>query len=349
MPESTELPTAERLLSLADGMAGQAVVLLADLVADHYISCTPKRVSREAPILILKYEGESWVLGGGANAIANVHALGGEPLPLGILGPDDSGRRLRQELERLGVTTEGLLTQDGYRTPTKTRILGGDRHSVRQQVARYDIESEARVGDLERDHFSACLESWAGRASVAVMSDYGYGTVTPDLMDALRGALAEPSCLLCDSRHRLAEFAGMDGATPNQEEVESLCGRSIGENGQDLLASGRGIRERLDARFLLMTRGGSGMALFEEGRVTHLPSHGTGQVADVTGAGDTVIGAFALARAAGGSPVEAALLANYAAGVVVHKPGTAVPTPGELRRAIETDREPLEQARSEPC
>lgn len=347
MPETKGVPTAERLLSLARGMAGQPVLMLVDLVADHYISGTPKRVSREAPVLILRYEGESWVLGGGANAIANVRALGGEPLALGVLGDDESGRHLRNGLETLGVTTEGLILQEGYRTPTKTRILGGDPHSARQQVARYDIEAEATIGDQEMAHFRSCLERWAGRASVAVMSDYGYGAVVPRLMEDVRAALSEPRCVLCDSRHRLTDFTGMDGATPNEEEVEHLSGEAVGDGGESLLDIARALLERLGAEFLLMTRGSLGMALFESDRLTHVPVLGTGQVADVTGAGDTVIGTFALARAAGGSPLEAALLANYAAGVVVHKPGTAVATSHELRRAIETDPEPLERTSSE--
>ncbi len=346
MPEVKGLSTAERLLSLADGMAGQAVVMAVDLVADRYISGSPKRVSREAPILILRYEGESWVLGGGANAIANVAALGGEPLPLGVLGDDESGRHIRSELERLDVTTEGIVEQPGYRTPTKTRILGGDAHSVRQQVARYDIEDEVSIGDAERAVFRDCLERWAGRAAVAVMSDYGYGTVRPELMDEIRRSLSGPAAILCDSRYRLADFAGMSGATPNQEEVEDLTGGPLAAEGQ-MVDRGRALRERLDAGFLLMTRGSRGMVLFEADRLTTIPVHGTGQVADVTGAGDTVIGALALASAAGATPVEAALLANYAAGVVVHKPGTATASVDELRRAIETDPEPLEQSRSE--
>jgi rfaE bifunctional protein kinase chain/domain len=286
------------------------------------------------------------VLGGGANAIANVRALGGEPLPLGVLGTDESGRRIRGELERLGVTTEGIIEQEDYLTPTKTRIMGGDAHSVRQQVARYDVESEARIGEAERELFRACLERWSGRAGVAVMSDYGYGAVLPELMADIRTALSEPRCVLCDSRYRLTDFAGMTGATPNQEEVEGLTGGRASDDAQRV-DSGRELRRRLEADFLLMTRGSQGMLLFESDRLTRIPVHGTDQVADVTGAGDTVIGALALARAAGASPVEAALLANYAAGVVVHKPGTATASTEELRRAIRTDAGPLERSRSE--
>ncbi|MDX1643213.1 MAG: PfkB family carbohydrate kinase, partial [Thermoanaerobaculia bacterium] len=257
------------------------------------------------------------------------------------------GSRLRRSLEELGVTTEGLVVQPGYRTPTKTRILGGERSSVRQQVARYDIESQATIGDEERRHFRRCLEEWKGRASVAVLSDYGYGAVLPELAGELRAALGEPRTVLCDSRYRLKDFAGMDGATPNQEEVEALLGEPLDEPGR-VTDGGQRLRDRLEADFLLMTRGSQGMALFDGDAVTHIPVHGTGQVADVTGAGDTVIGTFALARAAGATALEAAFIANYAAGVVVHKPGTAVPTLEELRRAVETDPAPLEEARTEP-
>jgi rfaE bifunctional protein kinase chain/domain len=327
-------------------MVGRPVILVVDLVADRYISGSPKRVSREAPIVILRFEREDCVLGGGANAIANVRALGGEPLPLGVLGTDESGRRIRAELERLGVTTQGILDLEGYLTPTKTRIMGGDAHSVRQQVARYDVESVATIGDAERRHFRACLERWSGRAAVAVMSDYGYGAVLPETMDELRGALAAPRCVLCDSRYRLGDFAGMTGATPNQEEVERLTGGPVADDA-GRVASGGELRRRLAAEFLLMTRGSQGMLLFEADRLTRIPVHGTGQVADVTGAGDTVIGALALARAAGASPVEAALLANYAAGIVVHKPGTATASTDELRRAIQSDPDPVDQCRSE--
>ncbi len=341
MPEVKGLSTADRLLSLVDGMTGQAVVMAVDLVADRYISGSPKRVSREAPILILRYEGEDWVLGGGANAIANVRALGGEPLPLGVLGDDESGRQIRGELERLGVDTDGIVEQSGYRTPTKTRILGGDAHSVRQQVARYDIESEATIGEAERRAFSGCLERWAGRASVAVMSDYGYGTVRPELMAEIRATLSGSATVLCDSRYRLADFAGMSGATPNQEEVEDLSGGPLNDEGE-MIARGSDLRGRLDAEFLLMTRGSRGMLLFEESRLTTIPVHGTGQVADVTGAGDTVIGALALASAAGATPPEAALLANYAGGIVVMKMGTATLTRDELSAAVTAGSKVLE-------
>jgi rfaE bifunctional protein kinase chain/domain len=348
MLENQGLPTADRLLELSAAMAGQTVLMAADLVADRYITGSPKRVSREAPVLILRFEEESWALGGGANAVANVRALGGEPLVLGVLGDDQAGQILRERFETLGVSTAGLHTQAGYATPTKTRLMAGDHHSVKQQVARYDIEGQVDFDSAVSEHFNDALSRWSGRATVAVMSDYGYGAVTPGLMSAARQALGEQGTVLCDSRYQLESFAGLNGATPNQEEVEALTSSEIDNDDQVLVESGRDLLGRLSADFLLMTRGSLGMVLFQTASLTRIPVHGTQQVADVTGAGDTVIGTLALARAAGGSPLEASLLANYAAGVVVRKPGTAVPTLAELHRAIESDPVPLEQATREP-
>lgn len=342
------LPTAGRLLGLIEAMAGQPVVMLVDLVADLFITGTPKRISREAPVLILSYQGERLIPGGGANAVANVAALGGRPLPLGVVGDDASGRGLLDAFHERGVTTQGIQVRSGYRTPTKVRILGGGRHSIKQQIVRYDIEETLALTAGERDRFAGCLESWSDQersARVAILSDYGYGTVEPELLPWMREALGADATLVCDSRFRLGDFRGLDGATPNEEEAEALLGSTLDDDPQ----GGRGLLDRLGARFLLITRGSQGMSLFERDvdqiREAHLPVHGTDQVADVTGAGDTVIGTFALALAAGATPIEAALLADYAGGVVVMKMGTATLTREELRHAVESDSGPLEELR----
>lgn len=326
-------------------MAGQPVAMLVDLVADVFITGTPKRISREAPVLILSYQGERLTPGGGANAVANVAALGGRPLPLGVVGDDPHGQGLLAELAARGVTTEGIAMRPGYRTPTKVRILGGGKHSIKQQIVRYDIEETLELTADERERFTRLLRSWSGAARVAILSDYGYGTVEPAMLPQVRDALGEGTTLIADSRYRLGGFAGLDGATPNEEEAEALLGSTIDDDPDRLEQAGRSLRERLGARFLLITRGSRGMSLFQPEVSAHLPVSGTDQVADVTGAGDTVIGTFALALAAGADPVEAALLANYAGGVVVMKMGTATCSPEELRRAVETDPRPLKELR----
>jgi rfaE bifunctional protein kinase chain/domain len=350
MAASPNPPSPDRLLGLVDAMAGRPVAMLVDLVADLFITGIPKRISREAPVLILSYQGEALIPGGGANAVANVAALGGRPLPLGIVGDDAHGHRLLAALVERGVTAEGILVRSGYRTPTKVRILGGGKHSIKQQIVRYDIEDRLELTDAERDRFGAVLAQWKkdGEIGAAILSDYGYGTVEPGLLPRVRAALPGTT-VVCDSRYRLGDFAGLDGATPNEEEAEALLGGAINDDPDRLAEAGRELRGRLGARFLLITRGSRGMSLFEDGLATHLPVHGTDQVADVTGAGDTVIGTFALALAAGGSPLEAALLADYAGGVVVMKMGTATLSPDELRHAVRSDPRPLADLRWVKC
>src|SRR3978361_1040846 len=173
------LHTTERLLRRIDAMAGQPVAMLVDLVADVFITGTPKRISREAPVLILSYQDERLTPGGGANAVANVAALGGKPLPLGVVGDDPHGRRLLEDLQGRGVPIEGIAIRPGYRTPTKVRILGGGKHSIKQQIVRYDIEETLTLTAEERDGFTRRLRGWGGTARVAILSDYGYGAVEP--------------------------------------------------------------------------------------------------------------------------------------------------------------------------
>ena len=347
--ESSTVPTPERLLDLVDAMGGRPVVLVADLVVDRFLTGTPKRISREAPVLILSYQGERIAPGGGANAAANVVALGGRPLLLGAVGDDANGSDLLADLRARSIDTSGILIRPGYRTPTKVRILGGGKHSIKQQIVRYDIEDQLALTDADRARFVARLEAWrderGGAPRAAILSDYGYGAVEPGFLPLLRGALGPGSILLCDSRYRLGDFRGLDGATPNEEEAEALLGRPIEDAPEPLAAAGRTLREALGAGFLLVTRGSRGMSLFDERGAAHLPVHGTDQVADVTGAGDTVIGTFALALAAGASPLEAALLANYAGGIVVMKEGTATLSREELAQAVRSDRRPVEGVR----
>jgi len=341
MSHSPPAPTTDRLLELSWAMSDQPILMPVDLVADRFVSGRPKRISREAPVLILSYEGESMTPGGGANAVANVAALGGRPLPLGVVGDDESGRQLLAVLQEAGIPTDGILVRPGYRTPTKTRILGGGHHSIKQQIVRFDIEEKQDLSASETETLGAQLSQWQEKARVAVLSDYGYGAVQPSLVASVREVVGEQGVILCDSRYRLAEFAGLDGATPNEEEAEALLKGPISESQGQLITAGTKLLDLLGAKFLLITRGSFGMCLFDEEGMTQIPVHGTDQVADVTGAGDTVIGTFALAMAAGATPLEAALMANFAGGIVVMKRGTATLSRRELEMAITADPRPL--------
>ncbi|HEY1435736.1 MAG TPA: PfkB family carbohydrate kinase [Thermoanaerobaculia bacterium] len=328
-----------RLLALIDRLAGRRLVVAGDFVLDRFVYGHPKRISREAPVLILRFWKEESLPGGAGNTAANVRALGGIPVPVGATGADESGRALREAFRSRGIATDGLVEAPGYRTPTKTRVLGGAPHAIKQQIVRYDVEDTLAPGSPGVSGIAERLRTAARGAHGAILSDYGYGAVSPEAVPVLRAAL-EPEGRLCvDSRHRLLEYIGVDAATPNEEELEESAGAALEDSEARLEEAGATLRTRMQCASLLVTRGSRGMALFSGASAAErIPVHGTDQVADVTGAGDTVLATFALALSAGAAPLEAALLANFAGGVVVMKMGTAVVTPEELKAAVEADR-----------
>ena len=328
-----------RLLSLLPALEGRRLVVAGDYVLDRFLYGHPKRVSREAPVLILRFSKEENLPGGAGNTAANVRSLGGVPLPVGVVGDDAEGRILLGLLEERGIATGGLAAVPGYGTPTKTRILGGAPHSIKQQIVRYDREDSIPPGSPAAAAVRDRMVHLARDCDGAILSDYGYGAIGPASVAPLKAALRPDAPVLLDSRHALLGYAGVDAVTPNEEEVEECVGFPLGESVETLERAGAALRERIACPNVLVTRGSRGMALFPpSGPPEIIPVHGTDQVADVTGAGDTVLAVFSLALASGATPLEAALLANFAGGVVVMKMGTATLTRDELARAIESDR-----------
>jgi len=331
--------TRERLLSLLAGFQGRRLVVAGDFVLDRFLYGHPKRVSREAPVLILSFWKEESLPGGAGNTAANVRSLGGVPLPVGAVGKDEFGASLLRVLSERDIDVSGLCPAERFHTPTKTRILGGAPHSIKQQIVRYDREDAVAADDPIRGPLVGRLRGFAAKADGAVLSDYGYGSIDPDAVRILRAAARPGTPILVDSRHNLSRFRGVDAVTPNEEELEECSGQTLGDSVEKLTAAGTALSRTIECPTVLVTRGSQGMALLERGREAVLiPVHGTDQVADVTGAGDTVLAAFSLAIATGATALEAAHLANFAGGVVVMKMGTAVATPDELARAIESDR-----------
>jgi rfaE bifunctional protein kinase chain/domain len=317
------------------GFAGRRVLVVGDLVADQFLFGEIGRVSREAPVLILRHERTETAPGGGANCVMNLAALGARAAVVGCVGDDEAGRALVERLARAGVDCSGVITLRGARTTTKVRVLAGHAHAPRQQVIRVDYENErradaetlARVERLVRERFDG--------ADAVVVSDYGYGVAAGGAVEFLRAAAhAGDKPALVDSRFRLDEFAGFTSATPNEDEVEQVSGRRL-ESAADVEAAGVELRARLGHRALLVTRGKHGMLLVEEGREPlHLPAVGSHDAVDVTGAGDTVIATYALALAAGSGFGRAARLANHAGGLVVMKRGTATVAAEELLASL---------------
>ncbi len=329
----------QHLLGIVDRFAGARVALYGDLVLDRFILGTPKRISREAPVIILRHEEQQDIPGGGANALANLAALGVEVSVVAAVGDDESGRALTASLAERGVDTSRIVIAAGYSTPTKVRILGGGPSSLKHQVARYDIEDTLPDGGDWKSSVLSHLREETSRCGALAISDYGYGCVQPEALQHLAQSTPGKPWLCLDSRYRIGRFVGVHGATPNLEELEAHCGRRLRFDAAVATAADE-LREELGARFVLATRGNQGMTLVEEGNEPHhIPVFGTDQVADVTGAGDTVLAVLTAALAAGAEPLEAASLANIAAGLVVMKLGTATISAGELRTAITTSEE----------
>ncbi len=332
-----------RLLEIIDRFGGTRTAVFGDLIVDEFIYGEIARVSREAPVLILNYDSTAIVPGGAGNAASNVAALGGAAAVVGLTGQDETGDRLLDAL-RDKVDVRGVLRPRGFRTPTKTRILAGGIHSAKQQVVRIDRAAGPQSGGEHHRAIASKLLAAAAGCDALIASDYGSGLVTPALVaraqKALRRRGRRTPPVLVDSRYALLRFRGMTTCTPNEPEVEQLFGVRIGENARVLERAGRDLLKRTRASAVLITRGSRGMALFEPDRATvHIPISGSDQIADVTGAGDTVIATMALALAADASFLEAAHLANYAGGIVVMKRGTATVSASELRQAVLTGRE----------
>jgi D-glycero-beta-D-manno-heptose-7-phosphate kinase len=327
----------DRLRKIVEAFPKITITVLGDLVADEFVFGEISRVSREAPVLILKHRDRKVLPGGGANAIYNLADLGVNVLPVGVVGDDEAGKLLLRAFRHKRIPVSGVLKDKSYSTVTKTRILAGFAHTAGQQVVRLDREpAGAPNPHLRRELILAARQY--GRASDALLvSDYGYGAATPSLLNAIRerrGIDKVPVTL--DSRHRMLEFAGVTAATPNESEVEAMLGIRIGDDWSRLLAAGDQILGQMNLESLVITRGKDGMVAFpRRHKPIDLPIFGSDEVTDVTGAGDTVIATFTAALAAGATTEEAAHLANYAGGIVVMKRGTATVSQQELLEAME--------------
>ncbi len=331
-------PDARRYAEIIDSFPGCTIVVYGDLVADEFVFGEFSRISREAPVLILKHRESRILPGGAANAINNLIALDAHPVSVGILGRDAAGEELHRQLQDTQLSIPTIERNRDYRTPVKTRFVAGSAHSTRHQVLRLDRESLFRhTRETEQAvwrHLAPLLALCQG----LIISDYGMGYVSPALVARLAG-MREEFPITVDSRQQLLQFPGLTASTPNEPEVEALLGYEIGNDEARLEKAGRLLLRRLKSEAVLITRGRDGMALFTPRKPSvSIPIFGSDQVADVTGAGDTVIAVFTLALAVGASFEEAARLSNYAGGLVVMKHGTATVSRQELKKAVERDR-----------
>src|SRR5882724_8236519 len=279
------------LLALAgfvEEFAGKKIVLFGDFVADEFQYGEIARVSREAPVLILRHRQTEVVPGGGANAANNLAALGARVSPVTAVGDDAAGDALASYLRRKGIDVTGILRVKGWTTPTKTRFLAGFAHTVSQQVLRMDREPDGVLPEHARKKLRTVLASRLRSADALAVSDYGFGVASADAVRASAGARRKAIPVTLDSRFQLHNYgqAGVTSATPNEPELETLHHTTIGKNIEELKRCGAATLKAMKLNALLVTRGRDGMALFERGgQVAHIPVHGSDEAVDVTGAG----------------------------------------------------------------
>lgn len=310
------------------------VAVVGDLVADEFIYGETDRISREAPVLIVRYENAELKPGCGANAIMNLCALGARVQAVGLLGDDEIGRRLRALLTDAGADDSAIFSVAGP-TSSKTRVLAGGKNTRRQQMLRIDRDGPSAPGAALAQKLVKALAQAAGKCDAVMVSDYGLGLLSPPVVEAVRSLAAQGKTVCVDARYGLAKYRGVTVAKPNEVELEQAVGRPIGDDPAALEDAGRELLRSLRARALLVTRGRSGMALLRPDAPTALiPVHGSADAVDVTGAGDTVMAANTLALAAGADPVQAMRIANVAGAVKVQKPGTVPVAADELRAEL---------------
>ena len=325
----------ERLLELLEGFRGLRVMVVGDLILDHYLVGDAGRISREYPVIILNHERDEYRPGGAANTMANLTALGAEVVPAGWIGADGPGDQLVKVLEAAGCATGGVVRDPRARTVTKSRIVAGGTQGggLGQHLLRVDQLGAGGPGETAESELVRNVEQRADEVDGFVLSDYGRGALTPHVAETVI-RLSEDRYVGLDSRHRVLSYPGVTAATPNLEETAEATGLGLGDEAT-IVKAGALLHAKLGAEALLITRGEGGMSLFElEAQPVHIPVANRSEVFDVTGAGDTVVAAFTLARLAGSSYLEAAHLANVAGGLSVRHAGATPVEAEELRDAL---------------
>ena len=323
------------LTTIIDTFQGKNILVIGDMVADVYLDGRISRISREAPVLVLKQAGEKIVAGGAANVVNNIATLGGNVYAVGLVGDDHAARGIRRALEQNGAHTEGLFADETRPTISKTRIIAGGRATVSQQIVRIDKETDAPMTAQMERAIECYIQVLLPRIEGVVISDYGAGTVTPHLQEILIHWCREhdiPS--MVDSRYDIRRFTHIGYVKQNDAELAAAVGSELPDE-QALYAAGQELLRDMQAAGILVTRGELGMVLFEKDGSTHsIPVTDKSEVFDVSGAGDTCVATVILALAAHAAPAKAAELSNYASGIAVRKLGTATVSADELRNKV---------------
>jgi D-beta-D-heptose 7-phosphate kinase/D-beta-D-heptose 1-phosphate adenosyltransferase len=318
----------KKALKIIANFSRSAVLVVGDVMVDHFIWGKVSRISPEAPVPVVDVQKDSVMLGGSANVLNTIYAMGGGVYMAGVIGDDDIGKGLLKQLKEREIDTAGIVIEKGRPTTLKTRIVA---HG--QQVVRFDQESRKTIPQKSCEKILAYVKSLRDKIGAIVISDYSKGVISRELIEGIRNIARGSKIYLCvdPKQNDFSIYEGIHVITPNHHEAGRAAGLEF-VNGDDLMKLGETLLAKYDFQALLVTRGEEGMSLFERGPGivhTHFPAQAK-EVYDVTGAGDTVIGVLALSLAAKANLKEATSLANHAAGIVVGKVGTSTVSREEL-------------------
>ncbi len=324
------------LLEVTRNFSGKKIIVWGDYILDEYIYGYTRRISREAPVLILSYKTSQFLLGGAGNSLLNLKKLGADPIPVGVLGQNASGKQVINIIKSYGISTQYLMSLKNYHTPSKTRILAGEEHTRKQQILRIDKESKVPDTIKVNTFITNALKNLINKCDALLISDYNYHTVKKSIYNDLIPHFKKSEIpVALDSRFRLLDFKSATILTPNENEARKALGIDIYDVIRSPKKLGNQILEKTNSDAILLTRGSNGMTLFQKNKKSYnINIYGNDEIVDVTGAGDTVISALTLAMSVGAGLKEAAKIANFAAGIVVMKKGTATVSLEELEEAI---------------
>lgn len=313
-----------------DRFKGSTIMVVGDIILDEYIWGDVERISPEAPVPVMEVKEETKMLGGAANVVHNIVSLGGNAILCGIIGADEMGKEVLKRIRKLGLTTEGILTEADRRTTIKTRIV-----AHHQQIVRYDRENRKEIELETAKRLLDLVKTSRDHVQAVIVSDYGKGLISAGLIKGLRSLLRKTDVVFCvdPKTGNFEYYRGVDVITPNHHEAGAFCGIKILDE-KTLLKAGRHMVRELNCRSVLITQGKDGMTLFENGgEISHIPTVAQ-KVFDVTGAGDTVVSTFCLGLASGMDLKSAAIISNMAAGIVVGEVGTSTVKAEELKKTI---------------
>jgi len=321
-------------LNICKKFEGKKILVWGDFILDEYIFTSTVRTSREAPVLVTEFVSNLFKLGGAGNVVMNLKSMGAVPIPVGLTDKKNTGRELRNILKSYGIDDSGLLAVEGYKTPKKSRILSGSENTRKQQILRIDTLNNSEISKKSYDQLFEILVSLIPECDTIIISDYLKEAVTAEMFAKLIGLFPEKIFIL-DSRDNLLEFEGVSYVTPNEPEIKKLFPSVKFRNTEDFLSSGKELIKKLKCKGVVLKRGHEGMIIFEKDTEPEIiPIHGSSEIVDVTGAGDTVISLIGLGLSSGFSLIQSAKIANTGASVVVMKEGAYPLKPAEIEAEL---------------